>query len=75
MAGAEIFLFAAMSRLALKHTQLAIQWAPGALSLGAKQLVHEGDHSPPPGCQDLECVEHYLLSSYVPLWCSAYAQE
>jgi len=35
------------SRLALGPTQPPIQWVPGALSLGVKQLGHEADHSPP----------------------------
>jgi len=45
--GLGIFLFTIMSRLDLRPTQLPIQWVPGALSLGLKQLGHEADHSPP----------------------------
>jgi hypothetical protein len=36
-----------MSRAALGHTQLPIQWVLGALSLGVKQLGCEIDHTPP----------------------------
>jgi hypothetical protein len=39
-------LFTTVSRMALEPTQLPIQWVPGALSLGVKQLGHEADHSP-----------------------------
>jgi hypothetical protein len=28
-------------------TRPLIQWVPGTLSLGVKQLQHEADHSPP----------------------------
>jgi hypothetical protein len=42
-----IFFFTTVSRMALGSTQPPIQWIPGALSLGVKQLGHEADHSPP----------------------------
>jgi hypothetical protein len=45
--GQEIFLFSIESRPALGHTQPSIQWVSGALSLGAKWLRREADHSPP----------------------------
>jgi hypothetical protein len=45
--GLKIFLLTSASRPALGATQLPIQWVPGALSLGVKQLWHEADHSPP----------------------------
>jgi hypothetical protein len=35
------------ARMALGPTQTPIQWVPGALSLGVKQLGREADHSPP----------------------------
>jgi Ni,Fe-hydrogenase I cytochrome b subunit len=45
--GLGIFLFTTTSRTALRPTQPPIQWVPGALSLGVKQLGSEADHSPP----------------------------
>jgi hypothetical protein len=45
--GLGVFLFTTASRMALGPTQPPIQWVPGALSLGVKQLGHEADHSPP----------------------------
>jgi hypothetical protein len=39
--------FHTMSRLALGPTQPPIQWVPGTLSLGVKQLECEADPSPP----------------------------
>jgi len=36
-----------VSRPALRPTQHPIQWAPGALSLGVKQLRCRIDHSSP----------------------------
>jgi hypothetical protein len=43
----EIFLFTTTSRMALEPAQPPIQWVPGAVSLGVKQLGYEADHSPP----------------------------
>jgi hypothetical protein len=43
--GVKNFLFAS-SRPALRFTQLAFQWAPGAVSPGVKRSVREADHSP-----------------------------
>jgi hypothetical protein len=47
--GLGIFPLTTASRLALGPTQPPIQWIPGVLSPGIKQLVpgHEADHSPP----------------------------
>jgi hypothetical protein len=44
--GKEIVLFSKRSRLPLGpiHPPL-IQWIPGVLSLGIKQLVHKAEHS------------------------------
>jgi hypothetical protein len=47
MRGLGIFLFTTASRAALGPTQLPIQWAPGALSLGVKRPGREADHSLP----------------------------
>jgi hypothetical protein len=44
--GVVIFLFATVSRMGMGPTQPPIQWVPGLLSLGVKQLKHEADHSP-----------------------------
>jgi hypothetical protein len=41
------FLFPTLSRPALGPAQPPIQWVPGALSLGVKQLGRDADHSPP----------------------------
>jgi len=38
------FLFITMSKPALRPTQPPVQRVPGVLSLGIKQLGHEGDH-------------------------------
>jgi hypothetical protein len=38
--GQGIFLSSKASKMALEHIQLHMQWAPGALSLGVKQLGH-----------------------------------
>jgi hypothetical protein len=45
--GLDIFLITTVSRQALGPIQPSIQWVPGALSLGVKRPVREGDHSPP----------------------------
>jgi hypothetical protein len=47
LAEAVIFFFSTESTPALRPTQLPIQWVPGALSLGVKQLGYEADNSPP----------------------------
>jgi hypothetical protein len=60
--GLGIFLLTTASRVALGPTQPPIQWVPGALSLGVKQLGHEADHSPPSSAEVKERVELYLHS-------------
>jgi hypothetical protein len=47
LAGVGTFLFDTASRPAVGPTQPLIQWVPGTLSLGVKQVGHEADHSPP----------------------------
>jgi hypothetical protein len=60
--GLEIFLFTTMSRPALGPTQPPIQWVPGALSLGVKQLGCEVDHTPLSSAEVKEWIELYLHS-------------
>jgi hypothetical protein len=45
--GLGIFLFATASSPAMVPTQPPIQWVPGTLSLGVKQLGREANHSAP----------------------------
>jgi hypothetical protein len=66
--GLGIFLFTTTSRTALGSIQLPVQWVPGALSLGIKQLGREADHSPPSSAEVEECVELYHHSSNMPSW-------
>jgi hypothetical protein len=40
------FLFITASRPALGHIQPPIQWVPGAITAGVKQLRREADNSP-----------------------------
>jgi hypothetical protein len=60
--------------MALEPTQLPIQWVPGALSLGVKQLGCEGDHSPPSSAEVKECMELYLHFPDIPSWHGAQLQ-
>jgi hypothetical protein len=60
--GLRIFLFTAVSRLALGPTQPPIQWVPGALSRGVKRPGREADHSPPSSAEVKESVKLYLHS-------------
>jgi hypothetical protein len=66
--GLGIFLFTTASRTALGPTQPPIQWVPGAVSLGVKQPVREGDHSLPSSDEVKECVELYLHSPNTSSW-------
>jgi len=50
--GQEIVLFSKGSRLPLGPTHPPpIQWMPGVLSLGIKQLVYKAEHSSPSGVE------------------------
>lgn len=55
---AETFLFAAVSRLALRSTQLLNQWVPEALSLHTNWLRHEADNSCPSGTESKNECSH-----------------
>jgi hypothetical protein len=70
--GLGILFFTTTSRTALEPTQPSIQWVPGALSLGAKWLGCEADHSPSSSAKVKECVELYLHSPNTPSRCGAY---
>jgi hypothetical protein len=69
--GLGIFLFTAVSRMALGPTQPPIQWVPGALYLGVKRPGREAGHSPPSSAEDKECVELYLHSPNTLSCCGA----
>jgi hypothetical protein len=48
--------------MVLGPTQPPIQWVPGDLSFGVKQVRCEADHSPPSSAEVKECMELYLHS-------------
>jgi hypothetical protein len=66
--GPGIFLFTTASRTALGPTQPPIQWVPGALSLGVKQLGREAGSSPPSSVEGKEWVELYHPSHNTSSW-------
>jgi hypothetical protein len=66
--GLGVFLFTTASRTALGPTQPPIQWVPGALSLGVKQLGCEVNHSHPSSVEFKECMELYFHSPNTPSW-------
>jgi len=49
-------------------TQLPIQCAPRALSLGLRRLGRETDYSPPFSAEIEECVELYLHTPNTTSW-------
>jgi hypothetical protein len=66
----EIFLFTTASRTALEPTQPPIQWVPGALSRGVKQLGREADHSPPSSVEVKNAWSYTSTHQYVFMaWC------
>jgi hypothetical protein len=72
--GLEIFLFTTTARMALGPTQPPIQWIPGALSLGAKWLGHEADHSLSSSA-DKNMWSYTSTPQYASMaWCSVEAQ-
>jgi hypothetical protein len=52
----------------MEPTQPAIQWVPGALSMGIQRPDREADHSPPSSAEVKEWVELYLDSPNTPSW-------
>jgi hypothetical protein len=70
-----LVLVSTMSRMALGPTQPPIQWVPGVLSLGVKQLGCEADHSPPSSAKVRMCGAIPPLPQYAFVaWCSVKAQ-
>jgi len=57
-----------VSKMALRPTQLPIQWVPWALSLRLKRPGRKADHSPPFSAEVKEWVELYLHSPNTPWW-------
>jgi hypothetical protein len=69
--GLVTFLFTTTSRPALGLTQPPIQWLPGALSLGVKQLKRETGHSPPSSAEVKNAWSYTFNSQYeLKVWCS-----
>jgi hypothetical protein len=56
--------FSISSRLAVGHTQLPIQWVPGALSFGVKRPEHEADHTRPASAE----IKKMWLYTFTPLY-------
>jgi hypothetical protein len=55
---------------ALGPTQPPIQWVPGALSLGVKQLGREADHSPPASSKVKNACSYTSTPQYIFMaWC------
>jgi hypothetical protein len=63
-------VFYGIPRTALGPIQPPIQWAPGALSLGVKQLEYEADHSPPSSAEVKNEWSYTSTPQYVfTAWC------
>jgi hypothetical protein len=63
------------SRPDLRTTQPPIQWVPGPLSLGVKQLRREADHSPPSSSKVKNAWSNTSTPPYAFMpWCSVKAQ-
>jgi hypothetical protein len=60
-----IFLFPIVTRPALGHTQLPIQWAPGALYLEIKRPGREADHSSPSSAKVKNAWSYTSIPKYV----------
>jgi len=58
-----------MSRPALRPRKPATQWLLG-LSLGAKGLGHEANHSPPSNTE-VKNAWNYTSTPHMPSWCPA----
>jgi hypothetical protein len=70
LAGAGIFLFATTSRPPRGPTQPPTQHVTGALFLAVKQLVCEGDHSPPSGAEVKNVWSYNSTPPYIfKAWC------
>jgi hypothetical protein len=51
-------------------TKPPIQWVPGALSLGVKQLGHKADHSPPSSVRSKNTWSYTFTPQYIFMaWC------
>jgi predicted membrane channel-forming protein YqfA (hemolysin III family) len=69
--GLGIFIFTTTSRTALGPMQPPIQWVPGTLSLGVKQLGHEADHSLPSSAKVKNAWSYTSTAQYAFMgWCS-----
>jgi hypothetical protein len=61
----EICIFYTACRLALGLSHAPAQWVLLALSLGAKQRVHEADHSTLSSVEIMNVWSHFTISSWL----------